>query len=96
MQKQNYIRFVLMSILSIIVVVSGFVLWLILPQGQGFRGGRESLFTRTEFLSLDRNDWLNLHDWVGVALIVIVVVHVIVHYKWIIYMTRKLLRSEKV
>ena len=43
----------------------------------------------------ERNDWINIHDWVGVALIAIVVVHIAVHYKWIIYMTRKLLKSKK-
>ena len=84
-----------MSILSIIAVVSGFALWLILPQGQGFRGGRERLIIRTDYLSLERNDWLNIHDWVGVVLIAIVVIHIAVHYKWIIYMTRKLFKSEK-
>lgn len=43
----------------------------------------------------ERNDWINIHDWVGGALIAIVVVHIAVHYKWIIYMTRKLLKSKK-
>jgi hypothetical protein len=96
MQKQNYILFILMAVLSIIVVVSGFVIWLILPQGgEGFRGGGDGLVTRTEFLSLTRHEWVNLHDWVSVALLVIVVIHIIVHRKWLAYMTRKLISPGK-
>jgi len=54
MQKQNYVRFVLMSVLSIIMIVSGFIVWFILPRGgEGFRGGIEALVTQTEFLSLE-------------------------------------------
>jgi uncharacterized iron-regulated membrane protein len=96
MQKQNYIRFILMSVFAVIVVISGFVLWLILPRaGEGFRGGREALVIRTEFLSLERHSWLNLHNWIGIALLVTVVIHIIVHRKWIAYMTRKLVSSNK-
>jgi uncharacterized iron-regulated membrane protein len=96
MQKQNYVRFILMSVFSIIMVVSGFIVWFILPRGgEGFRGGREALVTRTEFLSLERHVWLNLHNWIGIALLVTVVIHVIVHRKWIAYMTRKLFVSNK-
>lgn len=94
MQKQNYIRFILMTVFSIIEVVSGFVLWFALPQGDGFRGGRGDLVGRTEFLSLERHEWLTLHDWVGIALVAVVVIHVVVHRKWIAYMTRKLFSSK--
>ena len=96
MQKQNYVRFILMSVFSIIIVASGFVTWLILPRGgEGFRGGREALVSRTEFLSLERHNWLDLHNWIGIALLVTVVIHVIVHRKWIVYMTRRLVSSRK-
>ena len=96
MQKQNYVRFILMTVFSVIVTVSGFVLWLVLPQGGvRFRGGREVLISRTAFLSLERHSWLDLHDWVGIALLVVVVVHIIVHRKWIAYMTRRLINSRK-
>ena len=97
MQKRNYIMFILMIILAIIEAVSGFVLWLALPHsGEGFRGGRAPLTSATEFISLERHDWLNLHDWIGIALLAVVVIHIILHHKWIAYMTRKLLRKERV
>ena len=95
MQKQNYIRFIFLLVLSAIEIFSGFVLWLALPRGgEGFRGGRGILASPAEFLLLERQQWLSLHDWIGVALIVVVVAHLIVHRRWIVYMTRKLLRSS--
>lgn len=96
MQKRNYAAFMLMSVFSAIEVVSGFVLWLILPRGgEGFRGGRGLVTPQAEFLSLERSQWLNLHDWVGIALIVVVVVHLVLHRKWIVCMTKKLLRLPR-
>lgn len=31
--------------------------------------------------------WLDLHNWTAVALTVIVLVHVILHWRWIVRMT---------
>ena len=89
--KRNYILFIIMSVLSVIVVVSGFFLWLALPQGGGYRGGSGPLAEAT-FLSWSKHSWTGLHDWVGVALLVIVVVHIVVHRKWILSVTNKLRR----
>ena len=35
------------------------------------------------FWSLSRHDWGDLHDWVAVALLVVVIIHIILHWKWI-------------
>jgi len=37
---RNYFLAVLMFLLGIVEVMSGFVLWLILPGGEGYMGGR--------------------------------------------------------
>ena len=95
MQKRNYIMFVLMAVFSVIITVSGFVLRLALPSGNGYRGGRELLVENTEFLGLEKHDWTNLHFVISVALLVTVVMHIVLHRRWIAYMTRKLLRSRK-
>jgi hypothetical protein len=69
-------------------IVSGFVLWLILPRGEGKRGGTEGTFI------WNRETWIDLHDWFAVALLVIFVIHLILHWKWIVYMTKKVFRGE--
>ncbi len=92
---RNYLVFSLMFLLALLEVVSGFVLWLVLPRGDGgYMGGRGGLATEATFL-WERHTWLDLHNWVGVALLVVVVIHVIVHWKWIVRMTRSLGRQEE-
>lgn len=83
---KNYIVFVLLSVLGLLEAVSGFVLWLALPSGGGWRGGGSGI----TFLSLSQHTWLDLHDWAAVAIIAVITIHLVLHWKWIWYMTRKL------
>ena len=68
--------------------VSGFVLWLILPCGGGGSGwawgGGSFIF--------DRQTWLDIHDWTGVALLCFIAVHVALHWKWIARMLKSLFK----
>jgi hypothetical protein len=79
--------------------VSGLVLWLALPHGQGGgtgsglgRGAREfgSGVERT-FAGIDRSLWVTTHDWAAVAFVVVVVLHVALHWKWVVRQTRAVL-----
>ena len=88
---RNYLVNIIMFLLLLLEVASGFVLWFILPRSGGYRGGR-GLTTEASFL-WTRETWITLHDWVGVALVVIVVIHLILHRKWIVSMTKRLLHS---
>ncbi len=76
-------------------VFSGFVLWLAFETGPGF-GGRRGLAGveppgRQEFMLISRQNWLNIHDWTAVALMVIVLFHLILHWRWIVNTSRRLL-----
>ena len=85
---QHYIMFFLLVVSSLVEAASGFVLWFALPHG----GGR---FASKEFWSISRDTWTTMHDWAAVALIVIVLVHIIMHWKWVVTVTRQMLRSMK-
>lgn len=78
-------------------VFSGFVLWLALEGGDGFRGGRGGSQPPggDEFLAVTRNQWIDIHDWAGVALLVIVGLHVVLHWRWILTMSRRALLGEQ-
>ncbi len=93
--SKNNINIGLVSLLGvggIIEAVSGFVLWFGLPHGGGgYRGGR-GIQTISQFWGLDRTAWTDLHDWAAVGLIVIVIAHLAVHWKWWVCMFRKALR----
>ncbi len=86
--RRNYIVDLIIFLLALFEVVSGFVLWLVLPRGRGYMGGRgEELVTEATFL-WSRDIWLDLHNWVAVALLVIVALHLILHWRWIVHMTK--------
>ena len=84
MKKANalFLMAVILSLLGVVEVVSGFVLWFALPHG----GGRWS--TTQVFWGLTRDTWLGVHNWVGVALMVLVLAHLLAHWKWIIRMLK--------
>ncbi|MEA1872609.1 MAG: DUF4405 domain-containing protein [Chloroflexota bacterium] len=89
---RNYFLAVLLFLLGLVEVVSGFVLCLVLPGGEGYMGGR-GLASEVTFL-WSRGTWIDLHTVVGVALVVVVIIHLILHRKWIIRMTKRLGAEE--
>jgi hypothetical protein len=79
MKKRIYL-FGLVSVLlltGLFEAVSGFVLWFALPSGGGRRG------LELSFLGLTRHTWIDLHDWVAIALTAVVIIHFIIHWKWV-------------
>ena len=91
---QNYIVFGSLFVLGLIEAVSGFALWLALPDGGGWRGGRGSLIPET-FLSFTRHEWIDIHDWAAVAIMAVMIIHLALHWKWIVYMTRKVFQASQ-
>jgi len=87
---RNYLLALGMALLALFQAVSGFVLWVVLPHGGGYRGdqGADSAFIWS------RDSWINIHDWTAVALVIIVLVHVILHRRWIVWMTRSYFRQK--
>ncbi len=64
--------------------ISGFVLWLALPSHVGRRGLESS------YWGLTRQTWVGIHDWVAIALTAIVIIHLLLHWKWVLRMTKQL------
>ena len=83
-----------MAVLGLFEAVSGFILWLGFPargDGVGRGGGGSGTLT---FWDLSRHTWIDIHDWVAVALVVLVLVHVILHWTWIVRMTKAIFRGQ--
>ena len=81
-----------MALLGLVEAVSGFVLWLGFPTGGGGAGrgwGGGGLGNLT-FWEISKHTWIDIHDWVAVALVVLVLIHVILHWKWIVRMAKSL------
>ena len=78
----------------IVSAVSGLVL-LFAPSGGGYQGGRNAAYA-AEVLFLNRHEWISVHDWSSIAMVVGVFLHLVLHWKWITCMTRKIfVRGDK-
>lgn len=95
---QNYILAAVLAIASIIEAVSGFVLWFALPHGAGVGGGqgwRALINGVSTFWGFTRDNWVSIHDWAAVALVVIVIAHIVMHWKWVVRMTQQISREVR-
>ena len=78
------------GIAMLVEMVTGFVLWLILPHG-GYEGGRNPLYGQTFLIT--RDQWLSLHDWFALVITLGIVLHVAMHWRWITCMFRNMWRE---
>ena len=62
-----------MAALAAILTLSSFLLWIVLPQG----------YFRSRLI------WLDIHRWSGLALTLVVVLHLLLHRHWLWTMTRR-------
>jgi len=102
---RNYIIGTIMFLLAAFEAVSGFVLWLVLPRGgegymggrggEGYMGGRGGGSIAAGTFLWPRDTWVDLHNWVGVALVVVVVLHLVLHRRWIVYTTKTFFRRQE-
>ncbi|MCX5999482.1 MAG: DUF4405 domain-containing protein [Chloroflexi bacterium] len=70
--------------------ISGFVLWLILPRGSNGdgvgRGGSTFVWSR--------QTWMDIHEWTAVALLVLLVIHIYMHWKWLLNQAKALFKTR--
>jgi hypothetical protein len=101
--KRSTINFIvdLVSFLTLLcLIVTGTIIHWVLPPGTGGLGrelhdgrGREQI---KELLGTGRHDWGDIHLWLGIIFIVLMVVHLILHWSWIKCYVRSLFsRSVK-
>jgi hypothetical protein len=90
-----WILTVFMALLGLAEAVSGFVLWLAFPTGGGGRGFGGGIGAgNLTFWELSKHTWIDIHDWVAVALVVLVIIHVILHWKWIVRMAKVTFKGQ--
>ncbi len=87
--ERNYFVDTLIGIAFLVVGISALV-FLIPTDWINF-----SISTTPTVLGLDFGLWQSLHKWAGIAMLVGVAVHQLLHWKWIITMTSKILPRLK-
>ena len=68
------------------------VAFLLMGSG-GYQGGRNPNFA-TSLLGISREAWSDLHTWASLVMIAGVVVHLVLHWKWIVCVTKQMLPSR--
>jgi hypothetical protein len=71
---------------ALLAMLSG-IYYLYLPSG-GYQGGRNPLYNIQILFS--RNTWDDLHTWGGVAMILAAIIHLAIHWQWVVSMTRRI------
>ncbi|MBP8016447.1 DUF4405 domain-containing protein [Candidatus Gracilibacteria bacterium] len=76
-----------MFIFFFITSITGLIIFFFLPSG--VRQGRFQ-----EFMGITKEVWNFIHVWSGILIIIFVILHLILHYNWIICMTKNLFSKK--
>lgn len=88
--KLNYLLDAVIALAFVLSALTGIV-FLFAGSG-GYQGGRNPNF-RTEMLGISREIWSDLHTWVSLVMIGGVVIHLVLHWDWIVCMTKRMVRE---
>lgn len=86
--KINYLVDFLMVILFIVNAITGLVIFFFLPSG--VRQG-----SYQTFLGIVKGTWAFIHNWSGIIFIILVILHFILHWNWVVSMTKTWLKKMK-
>ena len=67
-------------ILFVFLCSTGLINWLVLPRGYEARGN---------FLVSLRHFFIDIHEWVGLIFMVVIVIHLVLHWPYIKYNLKK-------
>ncbi len=73
--NQNLIIDIISFLNLVLLIITGSVMYFILPHGSRDK----------EWLGLTRHEWGDIHFWVAILFVVVIGVHLVLHWKWIKY-----------
>jgi hypothetical protein len=89
--RLNYVLDAVIGLAFAVSAATG-VAFLLMGSG-GYQGGRNPNFA-TALLGISRAAWSDLHTWASLVMIAGVAVHLVLHWKWIVCVTRQMLPSR--
>jgi cytochrome b subunit of formate dehydrogenase len=87
----NYYVDIIIGISFILVALSGMILFF--AGSGGYQGGRNPRYSEA-LLGTSRLVWKDLHNWGGIVMTIGVLLHLVLHWKWIVCMTRNLFKGR--
>ena len=91
--KLNYIVDIIIGLGFIAATVSGLVL-LTAGSGGGYQGGRNPAYSRELWL-FTRFQWKDIHNWSGILMALGVLGHLVLHWNWMVCMTKNIFKRKK-
>jgi cytochrome b subunit of formate dehydrogenase len=85
----NYWIDILLVICLIVVAISGLVLYL------AFVSGEPKIGRTVTFLGTHKSDWQPWHNYFGLAMLVLLILHLILHFGWLMSMTKSLFDKKE-
>ncbi len=85
--KLNFLVDFFAFISFLIVAKTGLIIFFFLPEG--VRQGRYQ-----EFLGITKSTYALLHDLSGIVMIVLVLIHLVLHWRWIVCNVKNLFKKE--
>ena len=85
--RLNYVLDVVIGVAFLLSALTGMA-FLLMGEG-GYQGGRNPQF-QTDLLGISRATWSDLHALGGLVMITGVVLHLALHWKWILCVTRRM------
>ena len=85
--KIYYFLDIIMFLLFIVVAISSVALYF-LPSG--VRRGSWQLFW-----GVSKSDWLFVHKWAGIVLIILMFIHFLLHWRWVLETTKNYFKKNK-
>jgi len=86
--KINYIVDSLMLLSFLATSITGGIIFFFLPSG--VKQGRFQ-----EFMGVEKQIFSLVHDWAGLLLIILVIVHFLLHWGWFTIMTKNLWQKDE-
>ncbi|ETA67123.1 MAG: hypothetical protein PWQ51_2036 [Methanolobus sp.] len=86
--KMNYYIDILLTVLFIIVAITGFVLYLAIPSG--VQRGRYQ-----EFIGITKATWTLVHNKSAILLTLLTGFHFVLHKRWMCCMTKNLFKNDE-
>lgn len=97
----KYVLNILLILSGLVTLVASYVVWFVLPHGVGMHGG--SVYCSGNgvgktgnsqyFMEFPRYAWISIHNWAALVLFCIVVIHIILHWSWIVETTKRMISN---
>jgi hypothetical protein len=87
--RANWLIDAMVFLGGVLAALSG-IYFLYLPSG-GYRGGRNPMYGIT--ILFERHTWSDLHIYAGVVMVVAVVAHFAIHWRWVSMMARRVVTA---